>query len=249
MQERDNSGISYGRNAVHELLKGERPVDVIYIEADNHAKQLDYFIALAKEKNAVVKRVPVEKLESLCLSRNHQGVVAVSSVIEYTEIGDMLAVAAEKNEKPFIVMLDGIEDPYNLGAIIRTAEVAGVHGIVIPKRRSMQVNSTVVHVSEGAVNYLPIARVSNLASTVRELKKTGMFCYTADMTGRSIYTLTLDTPILLIIGSEGNGVSPLLKSLSDFTVSLPMKGRIGSLNASVAAGVLIYEVFRQRLQF
>ena len=246
MQEQDSSNISYGRNAVLELLKSERLVDTLYIEDGDRSKQINYYIALAKEKQAVVKRVPAEKLESIGMSSNHQGVVAVSSVIEYVEIDDILEIARVKNQPPFIVMVDGIEDPHNLGAIIRTAEVAGAHGLILPKRRNLQINQTVSRVSVGAVNHLPIARVSNLATEVRELKKAGVFCYAADMDGECVYNLKIDGPVLLIIGSEGNGVSHLLKQISDYNISLPMYGRINSLNASVAAAALIYEIVRQR---
>ncbi|MCL1830176.1 MAG: 23S rRNA (guanosine(2251)-2'-O)-methyltransferase RlmB [Oscillospiraceae bacterium] len=246
LEGQDNSYISYGRNAVLELLKSERPVDVIYVEYSDNSKQTNYYVALAKQKNAVIKRVPTEKLESICLSSNHQGVVAISSVIEYVEVVDILEVAKQKGKLPFILMLDGIEDPHNLGAIIRTAEVAGADGLIIPKRRNLQINQTVARVSTGAVNYLPIARVANLASTVRELKKAGVFCFAADMNGQSVYTVDFMIPTLLIIGSEGEGVSHLLKQLSDYIVSLPIYGRINSLNASVAAGALMYEIVRQR---
>ena len=246
MQEQENSNISYGRNAVLELLKSDRNVDILYVLDSDKSKQANYFIALAKEKNAVIKKVPSEKLEILCANTNHQGFVASSSVIEYVEVEDILAIAKQKGEKPFILMLDGIEDPHNLGAIIRTAEVAGVHGLIIPKRRNLQINPTVARVSTGAVNYLPIARVSNLATVVRQLKKEGLFCYASDMSGQSIYNLEMDLSTLLIIGSEGEGVSHLLKELSDYTVSLPMYGNVTSLNASVAAGAIIYEIVRQR---
>ena len=246
MEEKDRSNISYGRNAVNELLKSERPVDILYIEDTDKSRYVNYLIALAKEKDAVIKRVPTDKLESICLSSNHQGVAAISSVIEYVEVDDILNIAKEKNEPPFLIMLDGIEDPHNLGAIIRTAEVAGVHGLIIPKRRNLQINQTVTRVSTGAVNYLPIARVTNLATVVRDLKKYGVFCYASDMSGQSIYTMDMKSPLLIIIGSEGRGVSHLIKQISDYTIKLPMNGKITSLNASVAAGALIYEVVRQR---
>ena len=246
MEEKDTSNISYGKNAVLELLKSARNVDVLYISEKDNSKQTNYYVALAKEKNATIKRVPSEKLEAVCLSNNHQGYVAVSSAIEYVEVEDILEIARQKQENPFILLLDGIEDSHNLGAIIRTAEVAGVHGLIIPKRRNIQINPTVVRASTGAVHYLPIARVTNLASVVRQLKQLGIFCASSDMAGTNIYSQDLDIPLLLIIGSEANGVSHLLKQLSDYIISLPMAGKITSLNASVAAGAIIYEVVRQR---
>lgn len=236
----------YGKNAVLELLKSERPVDTVYISSDEDEKRAALYIALGKEKGAVIKRIHPNKLTEICDDKRHQGIAAIGSIVVYSDVGDILQIAKERGEDPFLILADGIEDPHNLGAIIRTAEAAGAHGLVLPKRGGASINATVQRASAGAVNHLAIARVSNLASSVRELKKEGVFCYAADMDGDSAYRTNLTGPILLIIGSEGFGVSRLLKDLSDASVSLPMKGEVGSLNASVAAGALMYETVRQR---
>lgn len=241
------ANLIYGKNAVLECLKSDKSVDILYISSTEDERQAKYYTALAKEKGAVIKRVPADKLEELCGSRRHQGLVAITSLIEYSDVKDFLLAARKKGEDPFILIADGIEDPHNLGAIIRTAEAAGVHGIVIPKRGGVPVNATVQRASAGAVSHLPIARVANLANVVRDLKKEGLFCYAADMDGEDIYRVNLKGPIAVVVGSEGNGISRLLKDLCDVSVSLPMKGEIGSLNASVAAGVVLYEVLRQRM--
>lgn len=243
-----NDNIIYGKNAVLECLKSDQTVDILYISTLEDEKQAGYYTAMAKEKNAVIKRIPPEKLEELTGTRRHQGIAAIVSLLEYSDAKDFLQIARDRGEDPFILIADGIEDPHNLGAIIRTAEAAGVHGLVIPKRGGVQVNATVQRASAGAASHLPIARVGNLANVVRELKKEGLFCYAADMQGDEIYRINLRGPIVIIVGSEGNGVSRLLKDLSDGRVALPMKGSVGSLNASVAAALALYEVVRQRAQ-
>ena len=240
------NGIVYGRNSVVELLKSDSPVDTVYISSDLQDKLASYYIALAKEKKATVKRVPAVKMEFICGDSHHQGVAASASFCEYCSVDDIIWFAEEKGESPFIILTDGIEDPHNLGAIIRTAECAGVHGIIIPKRGNVAVNATVHRSSAGACSHMKIARVSNLSNEIRQLKKKGIFFYCADMDGANCYKTDLRGPIGLIIGSEGFGVSRLVKELCDATVSLPMYGQVNSLNASAAASALIYEVVRQR---
>ena len=204
-------------------------------------------MALAKEKKTVVKQIPSIKLDHLCGNSRHQGIAASASFCEYVSMKEILDYANEKGESPFLVLTDGIEDPHNLGAIIRTAECAGVHGIIIPKRGNVGVNATVHRASAGACSHLRIARVSNLSNAIRELKKSGVFVYCADMNGANCYRSDLSGPIALVIGSEGFGVSRLVKDLCDAAVSLPLYGEVNSLNASAAASALIYEVVRQRL--
>lgn len=189
-----------------------------------------------------------ERLDRLANSGHHQGVVAQAAAYEYAEVEDILNAAKEKGEAPFIFILDEIEDPHNLGAIIRTANLCGAHGVIIPKRRAVGLTATVAKTSAGAVNYTPVAKVTNIAKTIEELKKEGMWFVCADMDGQTMYDLNLTGPIGLVIGNEGAGVSRLVKEKCDFTASIPMKGDIDSLNASVAAGVLAYEIVRQRLK-
>ena len=240
------NGIVYGRNSVVELLKSDSSVDTVYISSDLQDKLASYYIALAKEKKATIKRVPAVKMEFICGDSHHQGVAASASFCECCSVDDIVRFAEEKGESPFIILTDGIEDPHNLGAIIRTAECAGVHGIIIPKRGNVAVNATVHRSSAGACSHMKIARVSNLSNEIRQLKKKGIFFYYADMDGANCYKTDLRGPIGLIIGSEGFGVSRLVKELCDASVSLPMYGQVNSLNASAAASALIYEVVRQR---
>lgn len=241
-----DSGIIYGRNAVVELLKSASPVDTVYIDKEMQDSLASYYIALANGKKAIVKRLPAVKLDNICGDKHHQGIAASASFCNYCSVDEILSYAAEKDEKPFIVLTDGIEDPHNLGAIIRTAECAGAHGVIIPKRGNVAVNATVHRASAGASSHIKIARVSNLANEIRELKKNGVFFYCADMDGVCCYKSDLSGSIGLVIGSEGFGVSRLVKELCDGTISLPMYGNINSLNASAAASALIYEIIRQR---
>ncbi|MBR3355921.1 MAG: 23S rRNA (guanosine(2251)-2'-O)-methyltransferase RlmB [Oscillospiraceae bacterium] len=240
------SGIIYGRNAVVELLKSESPVDTVFIDKEMQENVASYYIALANTKKAIVKRLPAIKLDNICGDRHHQGIAASASFCDYCTVDEIINFAAEKNEKPFIILTDGIEDPHNLGAIIRTAECAGAHGVIIPKRGNVAVNATVHRASAGASSHIKIARVSNLANEIRYLKKAGIFFYCADMDGICCYKSDLSGSIGLVIGSEGFGVSRLVKELCDGTISLPMYGNINSLNASAAASALIYEIIRQR---
>ena len=242
----EDNGIIFGKNSVVELLKSDSDVDTVYISNDLQDNLVSYYVALANNKKAIIKRVPAVKLDYICGDKHHQGVAASASFCDYCSVDDILTVAAEKNESPFIIMTDGIEDPHNLGAIIRTAECSGVHGIIIPKRGNVSVNATVHRASAGASSHIKIARVSNLSNEIRRLKKQGVFFYCADMDGTCCYKADLTGPIGLIIGSEGFGVSRLVKELCDSTISLPMYGKVNSLNASAAASALIYEIIRQR---
>ena len=201
---------------------------------------------LAKEKGVVVQEVVKQKLDDMSQTKNHQGVIAIVSEHEYAEVDDIINMAAEKGEKPFIIILDNITDPHNLGAIIRTAECAGAHGVIIPKRRSVGLTAVVGKTSAGAIEYMPVARVTNISRTIEDLKKQGVWVVCADMGGDDHFDASLDGAIALVIGSEGEGVSRLVKEKCDFTVSIPMYGKISSLNASVAAALLMYEVVRQR---
>lgn len=237
--------IVYGRNAVLELLKSNRDINKIFVERGEKHGSIKEIIAKAKEAGVIIAEVEKAKLERMT-SENHQGVIAMVPPFDYCDIEDILDLAKEKGENPFVVILDGIEDPHNLGAIIRTAETAGVHGIIIPKRRSASVNSTVSKVSAGAVTYMKVARVNNLKDAIRHLKEEGLWVIGTDGEAKEFYNqLDLTGPIALVIGSEGFGMSRLVKENCDGLVKIPMKGKITSLNASVAAGIMMYEVVRQ----
>lgn len=231
-----------GRNAVTEALKSDREIDTLILMRNNNNPALSRLASMAKEKGAVVKEVDSKKLDFMCGGANHQGVAAYVAAHEYSSVEDILAYAEEKGEKPFIVVCDEIEDPHNLGAIIRTAECAGVHGVIIPKRRSASLNFTVGKTSAGALEYMRVARVSNLASAIDELKEKGCWVYGADMDGTDYKKTDFSGAVVLVIGSEGKGIGKLIRQKCDAIVSLPMKGNINSLNASVAAGILMYEI-------
>ncbi len=231
-----------GRNAVTEALKSDREIDTLILMRNNNNPALSRLASMAKEKGAVVKEVDSKKLDFMCGGANHQGVAAYVAAHKYASVEDIFAYAEEKGEAPFIVVCDEIEDPHNLGAIIRTAECAGVHGIIIPKRRSASLNFTVGKTSAGALEYMRVARVSNLASTIDELKEKGCWVYGADMDGTDYKKTDFSGAVVLVIGSEGKGIGKLIRQKCDAIVSLPMKGNINSLNASVAAGILMYEV-------
>ncbi len=238
-----------GRNSVIELLESGRDVNKILVAKGEKHGSLHKIMALAKEKKIVVSEIEKSKLNQIAQTQNHQGVIAIVPPFDYCEVEDILEEASKRNEMPFLLILDGIEDPHNLGAIIRTAETAGVHGIIIPKRRAAQVNSTVSKVSAGAVEYMKIARVNNLNETIRYLKKQGVWICGTDMDTDVIYTKQdYKMPMAIVIGSEGFGMSRLVKENCDFIVKIPMKGHINSLNASVSAGIIIYEAVRQRNQ-
>ncbi len=236
-----------GRNAVLEAFRSGKPIDKVYILDGCQDGPIRTIVREAKKHDTILNFVQKERLDQLSESRKHQGVIAFAAAYEYSSVEDMLSLAKEKGEDPFLILLDNIEDPHNLGAIIRTANLAGAHGVIIPKRRAVGLTSTVAKTSAGALNYTPVAKVTNLVRTMEELKEQGLWFVCADMGGESMYRLNLKGPIGLVIGSEGEGVGRLVKEKCDFTASIPMKGDIDSLNASVAAGVLAYEIVRQRL--
>lgn len=235
-----------GRNAVSEALRSERAIDTLLVAKGERNGSIGRIIATCREKGAVIKEVDKRKLDFLCGGGNHQGVAVYAASHEYAELEDIFSLAKERDELPFIIICDELEDPHNLGAIIRTAECAGAHGIIIPKRRSVSLTWAVSKASAGALEYMPVVRVTNLAATIDELKERGVWIYSADMDGKSYSQTDFSSAVGLVIGSEGNGVGKLIREKSDFIVSLPMKGKINSLNASVAAGILMYEVARQR---
>ena len=240
--------IVYGRNAVLELLKSEKDINKIFIERGEKHGSINEIIARAKEARIVMVEVEKLKLDNMT-SENHQGVIAIVPPFNYCEIEDILDVAKQRNEAPFVIILDGIEDPHNMGAIIRTAETSGVHGIIIPKRRSAAVNSTVSKVSAGATTYMKIARVNNLNDAIKKLQDNGLWIIGTDGDAdKYYYDQDLTGPIGLVIGSEGFGMSKLVKNNVDILVKIPMKGQITSLNASVAAGIVMYEVVKQNIK-
>ncbi len=245
--DRQNTDLIIGRNAVSEALRSERAIDTLLVVKGERNGSVGRIIAECREKKIVIKEVDKKKLDFMCGQGNHQGVAAYAAAHEYAEVEDILALAKERGEDPFIIICDGIEDPHNLGAIIRTAETSGAHGIIIPKRRNASLTWAVGKASAGAVEYMPVARVGNLATLIDELKEKGVWVYSADMDGQNWCETDYSGGVALVVGSEGNGVSRLIKEKSDFVVSLPMRGKITSLNASVAAGILMYEVSRQRL--
>ena len=237
-----------GRNAVLEAFRAGKTIDKLFVLDGCQDGPVKSILREAKKTDTIINFVDKERLDRLANSGHHEGVVARAAAYEYAEVEDILNAAKEKGEAPFIFILDEIEDPHNLGAIIRTANLCGAHGVIIPKRRAVGLTATVAKTSAGAVNYTPVAKVTNIAKTIEELKKEGMWFVCADMDGQTMYDLNLTGPIGLVIGNEGAGVSRLVKEKCDFTASIPMKGDIDSLNASVAAGVLAYEIVRQRLK-
>ncbi len=240
----DNENIIFGRNPVIEALKSDANLDTVYISGNGGS--LNLIRKLAKDKGIPVKDVHDSKLTKLSGGASHQGVAAIGACGEYVEIDDILAVSEKKGTKPFIIICDEIEDPHNLGAIIRTAETAGADGIIIPKRRSAGLNSTVFKTSAGAASYIPVARVSNLASAIDKLKEKGVWIYGTDASGSDYTKNDFTGSCAIVIGSEGFGISKLIQKKCDFMIKLPMMGKINSLNASVAAGIFMYEILRQR---
>ena len=236
-----------GKNPVMEALRSDAQIDTILISRDAAQGSLTKILDLAKTKNILVKNVDKALLDRLSESKRHQGIIAEAMEYEYKEIEDILNNAKSKGEKPFVIILDEIQDVHNLGAIIRTAECLGAHGVVIPKRRAAQVNAVVAKSSAGAVEFLPVARVTNIVSAIEELKQKGLWIYGADMDGEKyIYEEKFDAPVGLVIGSEGFGIGRLVKENCDILVKIPMKGKINSLNASSAASIIIYEIMKQR---
>lgn len=235
-----------GRNAVLEALRARKPIDKLYVLDGCPDGPVRTIIREAKKGDTIINYVKKERLDQLSETGHHQGVIAMAASYEYATVEDILEKAREKGEAPFIFVLDNIEDPHNLGAMIRTANLAGAHGVIIPKRRAVGLTPTVARTSAGAINYTPVAKVTNLKQTMEQLKKEGMWFVCADMDGTPYYQMDLKGPMGLVIGNEGEGVSRLIKETCDFVASIPMKGDIDSLNASVAAGVLAFEIARQR---
>lgn len=236
-----------GRNAVIEAFRSGKTIDKLFVLDGCHDGPVNTITREARKGDTIINYVSKERLDSMSKTGKHQGVIAYAAAYEYAEVDDILAAAREKNEPPFIFVLDNIEDPHNLGAIIRTANLAGAHGVIIPKRHAVGLTATVARTSAGALNYTPVAKVTNISATIEELKKEGLWFVCADMGGETMYNIDLKGAIGLVIGNEGEGVSRLVKEKCDFIAAIPMKGNIDSLNASVAAGVLAYEIVRQRM--
>ena len=237
-----------GRNAVLEAYRSGKTIDKLLVLDGCQDGPVKSITREARKHDSIINYVSKERLDQLSETGKHQGVIAVSAAYSYAEVEDILQIAKDKGEAPFVFILDGIEDPHNLGAIIRTANLAGAHGVIIPKRRAVGLTPTVAKTSAGAINYTPVAKVTNISNTIKELKDQGMWFVCADMGGTEMYDLNLTGSIGLVIGNEGDGVSKLVKENCDMVASIPMKGDIDSLNASVAAGVLAYEIVRQRLK-
>lgn len=235
-----------GRNAVLEAFRSGKTIDKLFLLDGCKDGPVQTITREARKQDTIINYVAKERLDQMSETGKHQGVIAYAAAYEYAQVEDILNAAKEKGEPPFLFLLDGIEDPHNLGAIIRTANLAGAHGVIIPKHRAVGLTATVAKTSAGALNYTPVAKVTNLAVTIEELKKQGLWFVCADMGGEVMYKLNLTGPIGLVIGSEGSGVGKLIREKCDMTASIPMKGDIDSLNASVAAGVLAYEIVRQR---
>lgn len=241
-----NENIIEGRNSVLEAFRSGKPIDKLFVLDGCQDGPIRTIVREAKKHDTILQFVTKERLSQISETGRHQGVIAYAAAYEYADVEDMLKLAESKGEDPFLILLDNIEDPHNLGAIIRTANLAGAHGVIIPKRRAVGLTATVAKTSAGALNYTPVAKVTNLAKTMESLKEKGLWFVCADMGGEEMYDLNLTGPIGLIIGNEGEGVSRLVKETCDFTARIPMNGDIDSLNASVAAGVLAYEIVRQR---
>lgn len=246
LNENKNENIICGRNPVMEALRSGREIDRLLVAHGVSGGSVTAIIAKCSSRGILIKEVSPQKLDYYCNGANHQGVAVFFASQEYCEVSDILDTAASRNEKPFIIICDEIEDPHNLGAIIRTAEACGVHGIIIPKRRSASLNATVAKSASGALEYMKVARVTNIANTIEELKEAGVWVFGTDMDGGDYTKTDFDIPCALVIGNEGKGIGPLVAKKCDGIVSLPMFGKINSLNASVAAAVLMYEVVRSR---
>lgn len=245
----ENEGMTIeGRNAVLEAFRAGRPIDKLFVLDGCHDGPVMSITREARKQDTLITYVSRERLDQMSATGKHQGVIAQSAAYAYSQIQDMFDLAEKKGEPPFLILLDGIEDPHNLGAIIRTANLAGAHGVIIPKRRAVGLTAVVARTSAGALNYTPVAKVTNLTATIEDLKKKGVWSVCADMSGESMYDLKLTGPIGMVIGNEGEGVGRRVREACDMTAAIPMRGEIDSLNASVAAGVLAYEIVRQRLQ-
>lgn len=235
-----------GRNPVLEALKNDREIDKIMVNKEAKEGSIKKIVAMAKEKKIILQQVDRHKLDDMSESHSHQGVMAIISEHKYYELDEVLKIPKEKGEDPFFIILDGITDPHNLGSIIRTADAVGAHAVIIPKRRSAQITPVVAKASAGAVEYVPVCKVTNIANTIKTLKENGLWIAAVDMDGESFFRQNLSGALALVVGSEGSGISRLVKENCDFTVSMPMSGNVSSLNASVAGGILLYEVYRQR---
>ncbi len=235
-----------GRNAIIEAFRSDKTIDKLYVQEGLNDAPILKAIKEAKKQGSIINFVTKEKLDLMSSTKKHQGLIAKTAEYSYVEVEDILAKAREKNESPFIFILDGIEDPYNLGAIIRTADLCGAHGVIIPKNRAVGLTAAAVKASAGAVNFTPVAKVTNIARTIDDLKNEGLWFVCADSEGETMYKLDLKGAIGLVMGNEAHGVSELVRKKCDFTASIPMYGNIDSLNVSVAAGVLAYEIVRQR---
>lgn len=247
MEEKFQESKVEGRNAVLEAFRSGRVIDKLFVQKHCEDGPVRTILREAKKHDTMVRFVKKERLDQMSDTGKHQGVIAMTAAYDYAEVSDILEKAREKGEPPFIILLDNIEDPHNLGAIIRTANLAGAHGVIIPKNRAVGLTATVARTSAGALNYTPVARVTNMARTIEDLKKEGLWFVCADMGGTNMYDLDLKGAIGLVIGNEGDGVSRVVREKCDFIASIPMKGDIDSLNASVAAGVLAFEIVRQRM--
>lgn len=245
-QREDKSDVIAGRNPVAEAVRSRRPIETILVARGAKNGAVVGILAKAREKQIPIKEVDVKKLDFLCGAVSHQGIAALASVKEYSSIEDIFALAQERGEQPFVIVLDGIEDPHNLGAVIRTAECAGAHGIIIPKRRSAGLSYTVGKASAGAVEYMHVVRVANIVSAIEQLKEKGLWVYGADMNGKNYAECDFSGAAALVIGNEGKGIGRLVREKCDEIISLPMRGKINSLNASVAAGILMYEIAKFR---
>lgn len=235
-----------GRNPIIEALKNNRPIEKIMVNKASKEGSIKKILAMAKENKVIIQEVDKHKLDEMSESHAHQGVIAITSDYRYYDLDEILDIPKEKGEDPFFIILDGITDPHNLGSIIRTADAVGAHAVIIPKRRSVQITPIVAKASAGAVEYLPVCKVTNIVNTINTLKENGLWIAAVDMDGQTFYQQNLGGPLGLVVGSEGEGISRLVKQNCDFTVSMPMSGNVTSLNASVAGGILLYEVYRQR---
>lgn len=235
-----------GRNPIIEALKNNRPIEKIMVNKASKEGSIKKILAMAKEKKVIIQDVDRHKLDEMSESHAHQGVIAITSDYRYYDLDEILEIPRQNGEDPFFIILDGITDPHNLGSIIRTADAVGAHAVIIPKRRSVQITPIVAKASAGAVEYLPVCKVTNIVNTIKTLKENGLWIAAVDMDGQTFYQQNLGGPLGLVVGSEGEGISRLVKQNCDFTVSMPMSGNVTSLNASVAGGILLYEVYRQR---
>ena len=235
-----------GRNPIIEALKNNRPIEKIMVNKASKEGSIKKILAMAKENKVIIQEVDRHKLDEMSESHAHQGVIAITSAYRYYDLDEILEIPRQNGEDPFFIILDGITDPHNLGSIIRTADAVGAHAVIIPKRRSVQITPIVAKASAGAVEYLPVCKVTNIVNTIKTLKENGLWIAAVDMDGQTFYQQNLGGPLGLVVGSEGEGISRLVKQNCDFTVSMPMSGNVTSLNASVAGSILLYEVYRQR---